>query len=149
MEGSNKRWSWSKAGDMAGRSAVSQREVELRERAREWGTSPSSGGSTIRKMKLPMKLYLRTLTYINYSDPRFATPPFQIFMLQTCSFTTAAEVRSCLPVNTENQPGSVYQSTVTAPQMFAQCCLWISCQTISTHTSAWNKHHTFKGWNCI
>lgn len=96
---------------------------------------------TTRKRKLPMKSYPRTLNYINHSDPRFATPPFQTFVLQIWSFITDAEVGSCLPVNTENQPGRVYQSTVTAPQMFAQCCLWISCQTTGTHKSAWNRHH--------
>lgn len=101
--------------------------------------------ASIRKMKLPMNLYRRTLNYINHSDPGFATPPFQTVMLQIWSFITAAEVGSCVPVNTENQPGSVCQSTVIAPQAFAQCCLWISRQTISAHNSAWKRRHYIQG----
>lgn len=60
-----------------------------------------------------------SVSYINHSDPRYATLPFQTFMLQIRSLIAATEVGRCLRVKTENQFDSVYQSTATAPQIFA------------------------------
>lgn len=61
-----------------------------------------------------MKLYLRTPTYINHSDLRFAAAPFQTFLSQIHSQIPAAEFGSCLPGNAGKEPGRAHRCLLSA-----------------------------------